>query len=35
MYEDPDTETSYYSFNGKYWDSKLNNDWTTCPDIYC
>ncbi len=34
MYEDPDTETSYYSFNGKYWDSKLKHDWTTCPDIY-
>lgn len=34
MYDDPDTETSYHAFNGKYWECKLKNDWSTSPDIY-
>lgn len=34
MYADPDTKTSYYKFNGKYWDSKLKGEWSQCPEIY-
>ena len=34
MYSDPDTKTSYYKFNGKYWDCKLRGDWVDCPDIF-
>lgn len=34
MYDDPDTKTSYYKFNGKYWDCKLRGDWVDCPNIF-
>lgn len=33
-YNDPDTGTTYYAFNGKYWDAKLKNDYSMCPDIF-
>ena len=34
LYDDPDTGTSYYAFKGEYWNAKLNNDYSSCPDIY-
>jgi hypothetical protein len=34
LVDDPDTKTSYYRFNGKYWDAKLRNCWDSSPDIF-
>lgn len=34
LYNDPDTHTTYYAYNGKYWDSKLRGDWSSSPDIF-
>eukprot|EP00731_Ephydatia_muelleri_P015304 Em0008g1024a len=34
LFEDPDTNSSYYKFNSKYWDCKLRNDFSVCPDLY-
>jgi hypothetical protein len=34
LYDDPDTNTQYHVFNGKYWDCKLRGDWHMCPDIF-
>ena len=32
--DDPDTNTKYHMFNGKYWEYKLKGDWSVCPDIF-
>ena len=34
LYDDPDTMTTYHAYNGKYWDAKLNDDYSQCPDIF-
>ncbi|VDQ07540.1 unnamed protein product [Trichobilharzia regenti] len=31
---DPATKKETYIFNGKYWEHKLTNDWSMCPNIY-
>ncbi|CAH8856852.1 unnamed protein product [Trichobilharzia szidati] len=31
---DPATNKETYIFNGKYWEHKLTNDWSMCPNIY-
>lgn len=33
-YDDSDTNTTYHAYNGKYWEAKLQSDWSQCPDIF-
>ncbi|THD20265.1 Oxysterol-binding protein [Fasciola hepatica] len=31
---DQDTGEAIFAFNGKYWEKKVIQDWSMCPDIY-
>jgi hypothetical protein len=31
---DEDLNISYFTYNGRYWNAKLKNDYSACPDIF-